>query len=94
MTDTATINLPSRFDYSYHKVFSESYNALLAEDAVRQIIIDFSRVEYIDSSGLGMLVMLQKKAAAKSKQVKIKGAKGSTGEILTIANMQKLFEFI
>ncbi len=94
MTDTKSISLPSRFDYSYHKAFTEAYSELLNSKAISQIIVDFSRVEYVDSSGLGMLVMLQKKAAAQQKKVKIKGAKGATEEVLIVANMQKLFEFI
>ncbi len=94
MLDAKAINLPSRFDYSYHKAFVEACGQLLNDKDAAQIIVDFSRVEYIDSSGLGMLVMFQKKAATQQKKVKIRGAKGSTEEVLIIANMQKLFEFI
>jgi len=94
MSDSRAINLPSRFDYSYHKAFSDTYASILEDNSVNLIVIDFSRVEYVDSSGLGMLVMLHKKASAKSKKIKIKGAKGATEEILKVANMQKLFEFI
>lgn len=48
----------------------------------------------MDSSALGMMVLLQKKFADKDHHIKIKGASGATLDILTMAHMQKLFEFI
>lgn len=88
------IKLPSRFDYSHHKEFSDGYASLLESTEVTEVILDFTMVDYLDSSALGMMVLLQKKFAAKNKIVKVKGAKGQTRDILVIANMQKIFEFI
>ncbi len=94
MSDIETLRLPSRFDYSYHRQFSELYNPVVENAQCTQIILDFSQVEYLDSSALGMMVLLQKKAAGNAIKVKIKGARGATDEILKMANMQKIFEFI
>ena len=94
MSEIDLIKLPSRFDYSCHKSFSDSYGVLLESSAVKNLILDFSQVEYIDSSALGMMVLVQKKFQGKNRVVQIKGAKGATFEILRMANMQKLFEFI
>lgn len=58
---SATITLSGRFDYSYHRQFSQEQTVLLNTDVLQEIILDFSRVEYLDSSALGMMVMLQKK---------------------------------
>lgn len=94
MSDTEILRLPSRFDYSYHRQFGELYTPLVESSNCREIILDFSQVEYLDSSALGMMVLLQKRASGQSKKVKIKGARGATDEILKMANMQKIFEFI
>lgn len=94
MADIETIFLPSRFDYSYHRQFSEIYNPLLEKAGCKEIILDFSRVDYLDSSALGMMVLVQKKAGAQGIKVKIKSARDATEEILKMANMQKIFEFI
>ena len=94
MSETEIIKLPNRFDYGTHRAFTEnSTNAMNAPD-VGEIILDFSLVEYLDSSALGMMVLFQKKALDKKIKVKIKGAKGATGDILDMANMQKMFDFI
>lgn len=94
MSEIATLRLPSRFDYSYHRQFGELYSPFLDSPVCKEILLDFNQVEYIDSSALGMLVLLHKKFSSQTKKVKIKGARGATDEILKMANMQKLFEFL
>lgn len=94
MSGIEILRLPSRFDYSYHRQFGELYTPLVENSNCVEIILDFSQVEYLDSSALGMMVLLQKRASGQAKKVKIKGARGATDEILKMANMQKIFEFI
>lgn len=92
MQPSSTITLPDRFDYSHYQRFSEQQSILIASDTT-EIYLDFSRVEYLDSSALGMMVVFQRKAAAVNKKILIKGARGYTEEILRMANMNKIFEF-
>lgn len=86
------LQIPERFDFGYHKEFTEQYQAILDADAVTDIALDFSKVSYLDSSALGMMVLFQKKAKSKNINVRIKGAKDSAREILQIANFDRLFE--
>ncbi len=94
MTEVETLRLPSRFDYSYHRQFGEMYAPMVESAICKEIILDFTQVEYLDSSALGMMVLLQKKFSTNNRKIKIKGARGATEEILKMANMQKIFEFI
>jgi HptB-dependent secretion and biofilm anti anti-sigma factor len=94
MADVEAIILPDRFDYSFHRKFDEQYTPLLQDRQCKEIILDFSKVEYLDSAAIGMIVLLQKKCANLKKVAKIKGAYGMTADILDMAHMQKLFEFI
>jgi anti-anti-sigma factor len=57
------------------------------------LIFDFSKVSYIDSSALGMMVLVNKKAKAKGRSVIIQNAMGAALEVLTIANFQQMFTF-
>lgn len=86
------IKLPERFDFSYHKIFYEHTANALKQNVHQEIIADFSQVEYLDSSALGMLVMLQKKCAELNKKVVIENASGTPFEILEVANMGKIVE--
>ena len=49
-------------------------------------------MDYIDSAGIGLLVMSHKKAQANHKVIIIINIKQSAREILTLANLQKLIE--
>jgi anti-anti-sigma regulatory factor len=60
MSDSCTIVIPERFDFSQHKTFTEQSNQLIQDEQVKTVILDFSRTSYLDSSALGMLVLLKK----------------------------------
>ncbi|KGK43151.1 hypothetical protein LH51_02360 [Nitrincola sp. A-D6] len=93
MSDTTlSIKLPERFDFSYHKEFYNKIAQVLADQKLQEVEVDFAQVDYLDSSALGMLVMLQKKCAEVSKQVVVVNASGLAAEILKVANMEKIVE--
>lgn len=87
---SATIAIPERFDFSFHKSFTEQYNKILEEKSGGTINLDFSRVLYLDSAALGMIVLLQKRAKASGHVVEITNAKGTALEVLEIANFDKM----
>lgn len=92
MSDSRTIVIPERFDFSQHKIFTEQSNQLIQDEQVKTVILDFSRTSYLDSSALGMLVLLKRKAKAKAINTIIRGAKDNAKDILLIANFNQLFE--
>lgn len=94
MSETETLRLPSRFDYGHHRQFTDLYLASLENANVKSVVLDFSNVEYLDSAALGMMVLMQKRFKEKNKMTKITGATGATEEILKMANMNKIFEFV
>ena len=93
--DNYSIRLPNRFDFSYHKTFNQEVESLVAKTGIKEIQLDFSQVNYLDSSALGMLVLLSKKneKGVRAKLI-IKGAHGGALEILEIAKMTKIYAFI
>ena len=56
--------------------------------------IDFSSVEYLDSSALGMLLMLRDKMGGAKKDVSLSGVHGNVKQVLEIANFGQLFHII
>ncbi|MGB0941286.1 MAG: STAS domain-containing protein [Marinomonas sp.] len=93
MSDTNVISLPDKFDFSFHKEFTKKYDDSIINSSVSEIVLDFSRVSYLDSSALGMMVLLYRKAQACNKKVTVKNVSGKTAEILKMANFQKLYAF-
>lgn len=87
----ATLALSGRFDFNVHREFKEVYLPLLAEGSLTQIDIDLSMVDYLDSSALGMLLMLRERANAANKQVTLSKPNQTVAQILEIANFNKIF---
>ncbi|MCO4786998.1 STAS domain-containing protein [Marinomonas atlantica] len=91
MSQPAVISIPERFDFSTHKWFTEAYES--AMDSTNQIVLDFSRVSYIDSSALGMMVLLRRKLSGVGGKGYIRNASGTAKDILEMANFNTLFEY-
>ncbi len=91
MSEQASIRLPERFDFGYHKHFNNEYEPYLQDNSLRELNVDFSQVQYLDSSALGMLVLLAKKFNCKGVSLNIVGARGTALDIIQMANLSKLF---
>jgi len=87
----ARLSLEGRFDFHSHRDFRTAYEAVLAKAEIREIVIDFNRVDYLDSSALGMLLLLREKAEANNKKVSLSNLSGSVKQVMEIANFGKLF---
>ncbi|GAA5158237.1 STAS domain-containing protein [Viridibacterium curvum] len=87
----ATLRLVGRFDFKAHREFREAVEKLLQQSGARAVKVDMAEVSYLDSSALGMLLMLRDKAKAASRDVSLVGVSGSVRQVLDIANFSKLF---
>jgi HptB-dependent secretion and biofilm anti anti-sigma factor len=87
----ATLSLNGRFDFHSHRDFRGAYERALEEAGIREIEVNFTAVDYLDSSALGMLLLLREKAEAMGKSVALSGLRGTVKQVLDIANFGKLF---
>ncbi len=87
----AVLKLNGRFDFHSHRDFRSAYESALEEADVRDVVINFQDVDYLDSSALGMLLLLREKAEAAGKTVSLAGLQGMVKQVLDIANFGKLF---
>ncbi|MDQ7990146.1 MAG: STAS domain-containing protein [Candidatus Dactylopiibacterium sp.] len=87
----AVLRLGGRFDFKAHREFRDAVDALLGQAGEKPLQVDLTEVSYLDSSALGMLLMLRDKARAMNKDVALVGVKGSVRQVLDIANFAKLF---
>lgn len=90
----ATINLNGRFDFNTHREFRAAYEPLIGDPSLRMITVDFAGVDYLDSSALGMLLMLRDKSGGANKEVALTGVRGNVKQVLDIANFGKLFQIL
>jgi anti-anti-sigma factor len=87
----ATVTLVGRFDFTLHKEFREATQRMLEENELKQIEIDLKDVDYLDSSALGILLLLKDRATQRGAQITITGCRDNIRQILEIANFNKLF---
>lgn len=90
----AVVKLAGRFDFNTHREFRAAIDPLVADVGVASVAIDFSGVEYLDSSALGMLLMLRDKMGGAKKDVTLAGVHGNVKQVLDIANFGKLFTIV
>jgi anti-sigma B factor antagonist len=62
------------------------------ENEHKQFVINLGDVDYIDSTGLGTLVAVQKRALKKGGSVVIKDIKGLVKELFELTRLIKVFE--
>jgi len=87
----AALSLTGRFDFNVHREFKEAYMALLNDGATHSIEVNLAGVDYLDSSALGMLLMLRERAQAANKQISLSQPNKTVSQILDIANFKKIF---
>ena len=87
----AVLRLRGRFDFNAHREFREAIDSATGQADAKEVQVDLAGVDYLDSSALGMLLMLREKADGKGKSVHLAGMKGTVKQVLDIANFGKLF---
>lgn len=85
------VKLIGRFDFNTHREFRAAYEPLINDAETHAVVVDFSGVDYLDSSALGMLLMLRDKLSGAGKEVVLTGVRGNVKQVLDIANFGKLF---
>ncbi|MBD3642344.1 MAG: STAS domain-containing protein [Marinobacter sp.] len=86
---TLVIRIEGRFDFSTHQAFRDSYEH--ADPKVTDYIVDLSDTTYLDSSALGMLLLLRDHAGGDSARISIENCNSDVRRILSISNFEQLF---
>lgn len=84
--------LSGRFDITTHRDFRESYKPALQGGVNKTINVNMDQVAALDSSALGMLLLLNEKASAANIEVVISACPQNIMKILEIANFGKIFK--
>ncbi len=88
---SARIAMSGRFDFQIHREFKEAYMPLIEDVTVREIEVEMSKVDYIDSSALGMLMLLNERAKGSDKSVTLLNSSGVVSQVLEVANFSRIF---
>lgn len=87
----ATLAMSGRFDFNSHREFRAASEEALKAQGIGEIAIDMEKVEYLDSSALGMLLLMREKANVANRKLVLLNCKGIVQQVLEVANFSKLF---
>lgn len=82
------IMVDSRFDFSLHQAFRDSYSSYSGKKL--DYILDLSRADYMDSSALGMILLLKDFVETNTSKLVIKSPNDNVKKILEIAQFHRL----
>jgi anti-anti-sigma factor len=85
-----TISVKGRFDFGRHQEFREAYERV--DKRPESIVVDLKEATYLDSSALGMLLLLRDHAGGDESDVRVVNSNSDVRKILAISNFDKLFD--
>jgi len=83
-----TISIKGRFDFAKHQEFRESYE----DRELCAVVVDLKEATYLDSSALGMLLLLRDHAGGDDSDIRVVNSSSDVKKILAISNFDKLFD--
>jgi HptB-dependent secretion and biofilm anti anti-sigma factor len=89
-TDLCGVALHGELTFSDHQTFRRMAERLFAESAP-EIVINLQHLEFIDSSGLGMLLIARDEASKRNRHIILKGAHGQVRKMFDISRFETLF---
>ncbi|MFJ4348188.1 STAS domain-containing protein [Pseudomonas sp. NPDC089401] len=84
-----TIKIKGRFDFGKHQEFRDAYERQAKKP--ESVVVDLKDTTYLDSSALGMLLLLRDHAGGDDSRVSVVNAGSDVRKILAISNFDKLF---
>ena len=85
-----TIAIKGRFDFAKHQEFRAAYEK--NDPIPESIVVDLKEATYIDSSALGMLLLLRDHAGGDDAQIQVVNSSNDVRKTLAISNFNKLFD--
>lgn len=82
-----TLHVTDRFDFSVHRSF---HDACLAQPRARSYVIDLEGVTSMDSSALGMLLLLREHAGGEEADIRVVSASTELRNTFRVAGLDRL----
>lgn len=85
-----TIKVKGRFDFGKHQEFRDAYEQ--RRPRPDSVVVDLKDTTYLDSSALGMLLLLRDHVGGEDSDIRVVHANSDVRKILAISNFEKLFD--
>ncbi|MBF0624897.1 MAG: STAS domain-containing protein [Magnetococcales bacterium] len=89
--NNAVISIRGQFNFSLHRQFRDAYEKF---PPTTPMVVDLAGVQYLDSSALGMLLLLHEHCGGEKSNITVRGCNPKVAQILQVANFKKLMKFL
>ncbi len=90
--DTAVIELTGEVDGGAAAVLNAAYQQAIADGVAQTVVLDFARVDYINSTGIALIVSVLAQARAQRRTVVASGLSEHYREIFDITRLSDFIE--
>lgn len=87
----ALISIVGNFDFALHRAFRDAASQVTGHANIRSAEIDFSQVTRIDSSALGMMLLLRERLAARRATLTLSNMSQPIRSLLVASQFHRLF---
>lgn len=84
------LEISGRLNVGTHLTKTETQISQLIQMGSRKLVLDFSKLEYIDSASIGMLTGAHKEMLESGGQIRLAGAQGPAARTLKLIHMEKI----
>ena len=88
--EVLTAYLGGEIDHHTARPVRERIDRALAEKKPRLLVLDFTEVGFMDSSGIGLIIGRSEKAAEISAAVRVEGLSPTLSRLLRIAGLERV----
>jgi len=85
------VRISGRMTHADHKSFREILSRVNEANATK-VVFDLAQVEFLDSSALGMLLIVRDASVQQNRAVVLRGASGQVEKLAKVAKLHKYFE--
>lgn len=86
------LRIEGRMDYPAQREFREASALALAAPDLTHIVIDLAQVDYVDSAGLGMLLLFKEKAELRERKIILRNPTPAVHQVLKKVHFGRFFE--
>ena len=91
--DVTVVEMSGRLHLGNSLTYAENAINRLIEGGTRKLVIDLAQLDYIDSSGLGMLIFCGGRMEQSGGRMRVAGAGGAVARVFEIANASRVLQF-
>src|SRR5271156_6495734 len=91
--DVTVVEMSGRLHFGNSLSYAENAINRMIDEGTRKLVIDLARLDYIDSSGLGMLIFCGGRMEQSGGRMRVAGASGPVARVFEIAQANRVLQF-